>query len=49
LAHLAPSGILGSDDADSSFAFIDFCQQHSMRRALLIDVTKVSGYFIRQP
>jgi predicted O-methyltransferase YrrM len=46
LAHLAPGGILGSDDVDSSFAFIDFCREQPMRRALLIDATKVSGYLV---
>ena len=49
LAHLAPGGILGSDDVDSSFAFIDFCRQQPMCPALLIDPTKVSGYLVSKP
>jgi predicted O-methyltransferase YrrM len=42
--HLAEGGLLGSDDVDSSYAFLKFCTTRGHRPALLLDGAKVSGW-----
>jgi predicted O-methyltransferase YrrM len=41
LPKMSPSGILLCDDADLSFALIDFCRAHALKPILLVDTRKV--------
>lgn len=41
LPKMSPSGILLCDDADLSFALIDFCRAHSLKPVLLVNTRKV--------
>jgi hypothetical protein len=41
LPKMSPSGFFLCDDADLSFALIDFCKAHALRPLLLVDTRKV--------
>jgi predicted O-methyltransferase YrrM len=41
LPRMAPSGLLLCDDANLSFAVIDFCRAHTLKLILLVDARKV--------
>jgi hypothetical protein len=43
LGKMSASGLVFSDDADLSFALLDFCERHALKPILLIDAPKVLG------
>jgi predicted O-methyltransferase YrrM len=43
LDHMAAGSIIASDDVDSSFAFIDFCERIGRRPRVLLDKRKAFG------
>jgi predicted O-methyltransferase YrrM len=45
--HLRPGGLLITDDADHSFAFVDFCKREAHQSMVLLDRRKVTGVMRR--
>ena len=43
LPHMAPDGLLASDDVDGCFAFLDFCAQRDLSPRFLLSPTKAFG------
>jgi predicted O-methyltransferase YrrM len=47
--RMSADGLLGSDDVDASYAFMDLCDAHSWRPLLFSDRRKVTGFAVRTP